>query len=213
MVFDLDGTLIDSYGAITDSLNAARERFGLPALPQEEVRRMVGHGLECLVAATIGNDHVEEGVRVFRDRYARVFAERTFALPTVAGTLERLARRGYRMTVASNKPARFSRRILESLALARWLDAVEGPDTVGTTKPEPRMVQRCLSAMGLAPQQALYVGDMVLDVETARRAGVGVVLVHGGSSERADLERTGEPLIDRFGDLAQLLPRAPGGPK
>jgi len=211
LIFDLDGTLVDSYAAITESLNAARARFGLAPLSEPEVRGKVGHGLETLVAETIGAEHVAEGVRIFRERYARVFIEQTFVLPGVPRTLEELARRGYRLSVASNKPARFGRAILESLAIAPLFDAIEGPDTVGSTKPEPSMLRRCLTAMELEPGSGLYVGDMLLDVETARRAGVAVVLVSGGSTEPSALQGTGQRLLGSFAELVELLPRVPGG--
>ncbi len=209
LVFDLDGTLIDSYGAIAASLNAARVRFGLEALSEPEVRRRVGHGLERLVAELVGPDRVEQAVRIFRDEYSRVYASGTSVLPGVAATLRALHERGYVLAVASNKPARFSRAILETLELIDLFVTVEGPDTAGVTKPEPAMVRRCLRAMRLQAGEAIYVGDMVLDVETANRAGLAVVLVPGGSCDRPSLAHTGRPLLDSLADLLELLPGSP----
>ncbi len=114
------------------------------------------------------------------------------------------------MAVASNKLARFGRPILEQLGMARYFATVEGPDTAGSAKPEPAMLERCLDAMEIAPEEAIYVGDMVLDVETASRARVRVVLVPGGSSDREELLRTGAPVLATLGELLALLP-SPGG--
>jgi phosphoglycolate phosphatase len=211
IVFDLDGTLVDSYVPITDSLNHARASFGLPPLTTDEVRRRVGRGLESLVAELVGADRVAAGVRLFRDRYAQVFAGDTVALPEVRQTLQRLHAGGYRMGVASNKPARFSRPILERLGLLPCLGSVLGPDVVDSHKPEPAMIHRCLQDLDVTRGQALYVGDMVLDVESALRAGLPVLLVPGGSSTTEELGRTGQRVLRSFSELLAVLPDRASG--
>jgi phosphoglycolate phosphatase len=211
VVFDLDGTLIDSYAAITESLNHARDAFGLEPLDPGEVRRAVGHGLESLVAERVSEDRVEDAVRLFRERYAEIYAEKTVALPGVAAALRALHGAGLALSVASNKPERFSSAILRDLDLLRWIAFVAGPDTVGTTKPEPTMIRTCLERTALTPREALYVGDMVLDVETAARAGVSVVLVRGGSSTDVALSETGQRTIDSVTRLPSLLAPARRG--
>ena len=204
IVFDLDGTLVDSYEPIAESLNHARAQVGRPALALEIVRQRVGRGLETLIAELVGPEHVDAGVRAFRERYAEVH-ERTRILPGVRPTLRRLAERGLRMTVASNKPARFGEAIVRRLGLAPYLLDVEGPDRAGVTKPDPLLIRRCLCSMELEPHQVVYVGDMVLDVESAARADVPVVLVAGGSSSTADLRATGQVVLERFESLLGLL--------
>jgi phosphoglycolate phosphatase len=129
----------------------------------------------------------------------------TRALPGVGPTLAALQQRGYTMAVASNKPARFSEPILSEVGLLDYLVAVQGPDLSGTTKPEPTMLRNCVRAMGVEPAQALYVGDMVLDVESAARAGLPVVLVCGGSSARKALLETGQQVLRSFDELIDLL--------
>jgi HAD superfamily hydrolase (TIGR01509 family) len=206
VVFDLDGTLVDSYAAITLSVNSAREAFRLAPLPEKDIRRRVGRGLEALMADVLGPDRAEAGVRIFRERYGEVYAGATTALPEARETLQELRSRGYRMAVASNKPARFGGPILEQLGMRGFVATVEGPDTAGATKPDPAMIERCLHALGVTRDEAVYVGDMVLDVETAARAGVRVLLVPGGSSERDDLLRTGARVLGSLGELLDLLP-------
>jgi phosphoglycolate phosphatase len=209
-VFDLDGTLIDSYRAIADSLNHARSAFGLPVLEAAAVRARVGRGLESLIAELIGPEHVAEGVSLFRERYAVVHARSTVALPGVLETLRGLDGGGYAMAVASNKPARFSAPILERLGLLPYIRCVLGPDVVDSHKPEPRMIERCLEILNVSPHEAVYVGDMALDVESAARAAVPVLLVPGGSSSTSALLGTGQRVLGAFTDLARLFPRAPG---
>jgi 2-phosphoglycolate phosphatase len=207
LVFDLDGTLVDSYEAITASLNHACSHFGLEPLPAAKVRLMVGRGLEQLIASVLGQDRTGEGVRLFREHYAVNWGAGTHALPGAADAVRELERRGYRMAVASNKPARFSRAILADCGMLLWFGAVEGPDTAGVTKPEPTMVRRCLHTLGLEAAETLYVGDMVLDVETARRAGLRVALVPGGSSPPEELQATGELVLPSLAGLLELLQR------
>jgi phosphoglycolate phosphatase len=209
VIFDLDGTLIDSYAAIAASLNHARSGFGLPPLPADEVRRHVGRGLEALLSELVGPQRVAEGLARFREHYARVYPDATFVLPGVRPTLARLRAAGLALGVASNKPARFGEAILEGLGLRHHFGCVLGPDRVGATKPDPAMLHACLRCLALTPERALYVGDMVLDVATAAEAGVAVVLVPGGSSGVDELRATGQRVLGSFVELARMLePRA-----
>jgi len=206
LVFDLDGTLVDSYGPITASLNHARAHWDLPPLAEDLVRQLVGHGLEALVAQEVGTDRVTEGVRLFREKYQAVFAADTRALPESLETLRDLHGKGYSLAVASNKPARFSRKILEHLGMLRFVTFVAGPDTAGSTKPEPAMIHSCLEAMQSTATDTIYIGDMVLDVESATRAGLAVLLVDGGSASPEELRRTGCPVIETLARLREDLP-------
>lgn len=208
-MFDLDGTLVDSYPAITQSLNHARALHGLPPLDEASVRRMVGHGLESLIAQQVGASHVATGVRAFREEYARVFAAGTTPLPGAVDTLRALHARGYALAVASNKPADFTERILASTGALGWFRAVFGPEGAGAPKPDPAMLHACLRALDVGAEEAVYVGDMVLDVETAARASVAVLLVPGGSAESDELHRTGQRVLERLSDLLTLLPERP----
>jgi phosphoglycolate phosphatase len=205
VVFDLDGTLVDSYAPITESLNHARAAFGLAALALPEVRQRVGHGLESLIAELVGPERVRRGIALFRERYAATFAAGTTLLPGVEPALRALAARGIRLSVASNKPARFSTAILESLGVRSLLEPVAGPDVVGAAKPDPRMIRYCLARTGLAPPEALYVGDMLLDIESARRADVAVALVEGGSSTPDELRASAAPVMRSIAELPDLI--------
>ncbi|MGH9870667.1 MAG: HAD family hydrolase [Candidatus Polarisedimenticolia bacterium] len=215
IVFDLDGTLIDSYEAIADSLNTAMRGLGLPEYPPAEVRRMVGRGLETLIARALGVDEsdaagraaVAEGVRLFRERYDEVCVAGTRLLPEVSDTLAALDARGYRMGVATNKPSYFARRLLSGLGAMPHLRVVMGPDLVAHHKPHPEMVHAALQRMGVAREHALYVGDMEIDVETARAAGLPVVVMPTGSCDATALAESGaDVMLSGFGALLDLLP-------
>jgi phosphoglycolate phosphatase len=137
---------------------------------------------------------------------------RTTLLPGVAETLPALRRRGYSLAVATNKPSYFARRILDALAVGGHLEAVLGPDLVAHPKPHPEMIHRALAAMGLTPRQAVYVGDMEIDVETARAAGLPVIVMPTGSSARESLLASGaDACVASFAALLKLLPGVRGG--
>jgi len=213
VVFDLDGTLVDSYAAIAASLNHARAAHGLPAVDAPEVRRAIGHGLEALIARYLGPERLEDGVLLFREEYSRVLARGTLPAPGALATLHELHRRGYSLALASNKPALFSERILGNLGILPLFRAVQGPERALAPKPHPAMIRACLSDLGVGPDAAVYVGDMVLDVETAAAAAVPVILVEGGSSDASELRRTGELVLSGISDLLPILPeRVCGGP-
>ncbi|HEY3176544.1 MAG TPA: HAD-IA family hydrolase [Candidatus Polarisedimenticolia bacterium] len=215
IVFDLDGTLIDSYEAIAESLNEAMSRLGRSPLPLERVRKMVGRGLETLMARALGVDEeagaglIAEGVAAFRRRYDEICVDKTRMLPGVAPTLTTLRQRGYRMSVATNKPSYFATRLLDALGVGQCFDVVLGPDLVARQKPHPEMVLAALAAMHLTPSEAVYVGDMEIDVETARAAGVRVVVLPTGSSDLASLRAAGADFVlASFPALLDLLPSA-----
>ncbi len=206
VVFDLDGTLIDGYEAIGEALAYAMERFGKPALSPEAVRAMVGHGIEKLLEGAVGPERAPEGVRLFRERYPQVAVEKTRLMPGVLEVLAGLAARGYPMAVASNKPARFSRMILDAKGVSRYFLAIAGPDEGTPTKPDPAMLRALMRAAGVSPGGTVVVGDMEVDSQFGRAAGCRVVLVPGGSRSREELEKLrGQALLEKLADLPPWL--------
>jgi 2-phosphoglycolate phosphatase len=207
VVFDLDGTLLDSYAAIHDSLNATLRALGLPPVPLEETRRRVGRGLEALMAESVGTERKDEGVRIFRDHYEKAGPESTRLLPGADEVTRALAARGTKLAVASNKPARFSRQLLDHFGISSRFGAVFGPDDGFPPKPAPHMVFMALALVGVKAADALYVGDMPIDVLTARAAGVTVAVVPTGSSTREELRDAGpDALLDDVASVMHLFP-------
>ena len=211
IVFDLDGTLIDGYPGITDALAFAMENLGIAPLPEDQVRVMVGEGLERLLEKAVGADLVPRGVTLFRERYAAVFDEKTTLLPGVPAVLGALAADGHVMVVASNKPAHFSRRILEARGVLRSFRAIAGPDSRTPPKPDPTMLLRLMEEQDAVADETVVVGDMEIDAEMARAAGCRSVLVPGGSRSARELALVpADAHLGSLRDLPDWIARAAG---
>lgn len=208
VLFDLDGTLADSYGAITASINHVRGCRGLPPLPEPEVRRFVGRGLEHLLQDTVPGTDVAIDAERYRSHHPSVLAKGTRLLPGVAETLPALKHLGLKLGVCSNKPRDFTRKLLDILGIDVF-DVALGPEDVKQMKPAPDMLLEALSRLQVTPGQALYVGDMVIDIRTARAAGLRVWVVPTGSEDRAAL-KAAEPdaMLESIADLVRAFTSA-----
>lgn len=206
IVFDLDGTLIDSYSALAGAINFARRGCGYPDAGGELIRQSVGDGLEKLLERTFAPDPVpEDARRLFEDHYDEICCDESRVLEEVEPTLAALQGMGIRMGVCTNKPTRFSQKILDHLGLASRFSAVVGPDLTGAAKPDARHVLFTLGQLGRAPGESLFVGDMTIDVDAARNAGMPVAVVATGSSSR-DALVAAEPdyMLASFRDLTAI---------
>jgi phosphoglycolate phosphatase len=207
IVFDLDGTLIDSYSALAEAINFARRGCGYPEADAELIRHSVGDGLEVLLERTFAPDPVpDDARRLFEEHYDAICCDESRILEGVESTLAALQGMGVRMAVCTNKPTRFSQKILEHFGLARRFSAVVGPDLAGARKPDARHVLFTLERVEREPSESLFVGDMTIDVEAARNAGMPVAVVATGSSSREAL-LAAEPdyVLASFGDLGDLV--------
>jgi phosphoglycolate phosphatase len=206
VIFDFDGTLADSYAAITASVNHVRASYGLPPLEESVVRRSVGRGPEALMRDAVPGADVSAAVGVYRAHHPSVMLCGTQLLPGVAKTLTHLRRSGLRLAVCSNKPRLFTQRLLDYLQLASLVEVVVGPEDVPRPKPAPDMLQLAVERLRLTPSSVLYVGDMVIDVQTARAAGVAVWVLATGSQAAAELEEAGpDRLLEEFEELTCLV--------
>jgi len=201
-VFDLDGTLIDGFDAVQEALAHAMSRLGKDPPSLEETRAMVGRGLARLVEQAAGSESVAEGVRLFRDYYPRVAVAKSHLLPGARETLEKVARQGVAMSLASNKPPDFSRLILEAKGIAGFFRRIVGPDARFPPKPDPAMLTDLMRDAGSGPADTVCVGDMEVDVQFARAGGCRVAVVASGARSREFLESAGPDRL--FASLAEL---------
>ena len=206
VLFDFDGTLGDSYPAITASVNHVRALHGLPPLPEAEVRRHVGRGPGHLLQHTVGQGDPEANAAAYRAHHPSVLHSGTRLLPGAADALRTLHARGLKLGVCSNKPVAFTRELLSYLGVAAYLDVVLGPEDVARPKPAPDMLLAGLARLGVSADEALYVGDMTVDVETARAAGVRVWIVPTGSDTAEAIARARpDRTLRGLGELPALL--------
>lgn len=211
LVFDLDGTLIDSRRDLADAANALIvERGGTP-LPVDDIAAMVGEGAATLVrralhAASVRRDDVPEALSRFLELYDERLLAHTRLYEGTSGMLEAVAARAA-LAVLTNKPQRHSERILEGLGIRRWFEWVIGGDTRHGRKPDPAGLAHLIAAAGATAADTVMVGDSAIDLRTARAAGTGICLVRYGfgfGSVTTELSGT-ELIAERPADLPRLL--------
>lgn len=188
VIFDFDGTLADSYAAIASSVNHVRAGHGLAPLDVAEVKRYVGRGPEYLLTHTVPGGNLADDFACYRAHHPTVMLELTHLLPGVAELLPALRRLGKKIGLCSNKPRLFSEELLQHLGIAACFDVVLGVEDVPRPKPAPDMLLRAIERLALPSAAVLYVGDMTVDIETARAAGVRVWVAPTGCDERKTLE-------------------------
>ena len=209
VLFDLDGTLVDSYTALAEAVNFARREHGLHELSAAHIRDFVGDGLDTLLRRAFGADEVPRSVKdAFESRYDEICCEESTILAGVETTLATLHGYGVAMAVCTNKPTSFSKKILTFLELAPYFCAIVGPDLAGARKPEAKHVLQTLESTSCTTSEALFVGDMPIDVHAARNSGIDVAVVATGSST-AEALRAAKPdhYLERFGDLVRVVAR------
>jgi len=208
VLFDFDGTLADSFAAIAASTNFVRASYGLPPLPEAEVRKYVGYGLTHLMTDLVPGAPVDEAVGRYRTHHATVMVAQTRLMPGVAEVIPELARRGLCLGVCSNKRVEFTRQLVRAFGLHEYFTCVLGPDDVGNrAKPDPAMLLEGLRRLEVSPTEAVYVGDMLVDVQTGRAAGVPVWIVStDGTGEFAPVDGVAPDRVLRsFAELPNLL--------
>ena len=207
VLFDLDGTLLDTLQDLADSTNRCLARLGLPGHPAQSYRYFVGDGLSNLARRVLPVERrdpatVEALEELFNQDYTGHWADRTRPYEGIAGLLDALSARGRPMAVLSNKPHAFTVEMVRHF-LGSWrFAAVFGARDSHPRKPDPAAALEISTEMGLAPAQVLYAGDTRTDMETARNAGMFAVGVLWGFRPRAELEESGaQALVSRPAEL------------
>ena len=210
LIFDLDGTLIDSKMDLIHSVNAMLRELKRPELETETISGYIGHGAPQLVARAMGGTATEEelkhALQFFLGYYEDHKMDNTCAYPGVAETLERLGQ--LPMAVLTNKPARISVRILKALGLEKYFRAIYGGNSFESKKPDPFGAAKILREFGVTPGESLIVGDSEVDVQTARNAGTLAAAVNYGFGVHDRAAHPADIYLERFADLAELFDHA-----
>jgi phosphoglycolate phosphatase len=210
IVFDLDGTLIDSAADLAAAVNAMLAGFGCEPLSVAEVRRMIGDGVAMLVSRALAARQCEQAeparaMQIFMRHYEAGATSLTRAFPGAAGALRALRAAAIPLAVCTNKPARLAAEVLEGLALSGYFARVIGGDSLPFRKPDPRVLLSLLQDFAVAPQRSLLVGDSEIDAQTASSAGVPFVLMKHGYRRGPVEEMPSIAALETFDELPSLL--------
>jgi len=209
LVFDLDGTLIDSKKDLVLSVNATLREMGRTELPEDLVASYVGSGAPVLISRALGGapstEELQSALKFFLTHYEEHKLDFTREYPGVREALEQL--RGVPMAVLTNKPANISVRILEGLGLAEYFRAIYGGNSFATKKPDPLGANVILGELGIAGSEAAMVGDSEVDVQTARNAGMLSAIVNFGFGTHDRAAYPADVYLNRMEELTPLVRR------
>jgi phosphoglycolate phosphatase len=212
VIFDLDGTLVDSAPDLADALDRLLVELGFAPVGLEGTRALIGHGIPALVRGALareGRVPDEAEVAPIQERFLHLYAGglsvRTRPYAGAAEALASLRRAGWRLVVCTNKREAFSRAILEDLGLLPQFELVAGPDTFGVAKPNPAHLTRTLPEPAGGDHKAVVVGDSAVDVEAARAAGLPVIVVAWGYARRPVLELGADKVAESFDQVPALV--------
>ena len=209
LVFDLDGTLIDSKQDLVLSVNATLRAIGREELPADLVASYVGSGAPVLIGRALGgspdSEELQRALRYFLSHYEQHKLDNTRAYPGVREALVQL--NGTPMAVLTNKPANISVRILEGLGLAQFFQVIYGGNSFATKKPDPLGANTVLSDLQAAASEAAMVGDSEVDVQTARNAGMISAIVNFGFGIHDRGKYPADVYLDRMEELLPLVAR------
>ena len=190
VIFDLDGTLVNAYPAVSRSVNYTLNSLGFAPRSHTEIRRSVGSGDRKLLIHFVGEKLADQAIAIYRPHHTKALGVKGAVklLPGARGVLKFLKGKGYKLAIASNRPTKFTRFILKVLGVWPFFDVVLCADRVGRPKPYPDILWAIAKRLSLDKSEVLYVGDMSIDVNCARRAGVRLVAVSTGSSSKKELK-------------------------
>lgn len=207
LIFDLDGTLVDSKKDLTASVNYVRNRFDLPVLTEEEIARFIGNGALMLIRRVLDTKATEEtvqvGLQMFLSYYRGHMLDTTVLYPGVRETLEKLS--GCKLAVLTNKPVHFSCAMLDGLGIYRYFAAIYGGNSFDHKKPDPVGIYQILSDTNGQREKTWMIGDSAVDVLTGRNAGVTTCGVTYGYATETFKDAQPDFLIDNFPDLERLV--------
>jgi phosphoglycolate phosphatase len=220
VVFDLDGTLVDTAPDLVATLNVVFTRVGLPSVAYADARNMVGGGARMMIARglaaegrSIASAELDQLVRDFIEHYAAHIADRSRPFVGIEAALDQLAQGGCRLAVCTNKLEWLARRLLDALGLTGRFVAVCGADTFGLQKPDPELLRRTIKHAGAALGRAVMVGDSITDIALAKAAGIPVIAVDYGYTQTPVAELGADRVIGDLADLPSAVFELMGGTK
>jgi len=206
VIFDLDGTLVDAYRAITSSFNYVMCMLKYPLQDASVIRHAVGWGDKFLLKPFVKKKDLEVALRLYRKDHSKALLRLSRLYSGSAATLAYLKKKKYIIAVASNRPTRFSRILVEHLKIKPFLDYLLCADKLKHGKPHPEILNKIMDKFGFCPGEVVYVGDMVIDAQAGAAAGVHTIIVKGGSSSLAQIKKQNpDKIISKISCLIKIL--------
>jgi phosphoglycolate phosphatase len=188
-IFDLDGTLANAYRAIEKSLNFTLKKLGCPPVSYQEAKRKVGRGDKLFMETFFEKNNIERALAIYRSHHQRALVTHSRLKPYAKNLLVVLKRKNKILAVASNRPSYFTNLILKAVGIRKYFDLVLCADEIKSNKPNPKILNIIVRRFAVKKQEAVFIGDMDIDLETARRAHMDMVFVKGGSSTLAAVKK------------------------
>jgi phosphoglycolate phosphatase len=206
IIFDLDGTLVDAYVAITKSFNYTMLCLKMNRIDSQKIRRAVGWGDANLLRPFVDPKNLKKALLIYRRHHSKSLIKYSRLFPYAQKVLRFLKKRGYKLAIASNRPTRFSRILIRHLGLNKYFDYILCADRLKHIKPHPQILNKIMDKLHINSSQTLYVADMVIDAKAARAAKIKAVIVTTGSSTKEEIKNE-RPyrIIRRIADLVNIL--------
>lgn len=206
VIFDHDGTLVDSYEGIAECMRLTCRDLGKPEMSEPEILASIGPTLENRFTELWGEEAAERGVRIYRAHYEKHFLSGTRVLPGVLDTLEQIAAKRIPMACVTNKTYTYAVQQLEHFHLLERMSVVYGNRQGLPPKPDPAMVHAAIGKLGITPEEAVLVGDTPIDVTAARAAKVQSWVVLGSYASLDSIRRAGpDKIFHRFSEILKFL--------
>ena len=216
LIFDLDGTLVDTAPDLLGATNAVLAAAGRPQVDTAALRHMVGFGAKSLITQAMAatgtpaeSGQMDRLLAVFMEHYRAHLADFSRPFPGVEETLKRLQSEGVKMGILTNKPAELTTPLLEKLNLAGYFGAVYGAGLKSYTKPDPRIFHDVVRDLGVLDGRAVMIGDSITDLSTARAAGAPCILMSYGYTPEPARTLGADMVLDDFSELPASLARLP----
>ncbi len=217
LIFDFDGTLIDSVPDLADATNTMLEQLGKPTYSLDTIKEWVGNGSRLLIeralvgqtvvsAGQVTQEEADHAEQLFFDAYKNISDSKTVAYPDVDRVLRQLKDAGFTLALVTNKPIRFVPKILETLGWSPLFSLVLGGDSLAVKKPDPAPLLHTCETLNFTPEQAIMIGDSINDIHAGQRAGIDTFGLSYGYNYGQDI-RDSDPThaFDTFADLLEFL--------
>lgn len=212
VLFDLDGTLLDTAPGLVETMNVLLAREGRPGMSLEALRPLVSHGAKAIISHAMAQTgpaadaaKVDALFEAFISHYRATMTEASTPYPGLRNCLDVLTARGLRLGICTNRIEASARELMKALGLDQYFIAVTGQDTYDAAKPDPTPVLETLKQMGGTSGQAMFVGDSEIDVAAARAAGLPVIVTSFGYGGMAADQLGADQVFDHYDDLPALI--------